>query len=51
MITTSPTLFTWIKLTFVGLCAAFWSIFAQKNFPQIIHTNHMTMTTTTSGQI
>ncbi len=36
------------KLTFVGVCGVFWSIFLRKNFPQIIHENHMTMTT--SGQ-
>ncbi len=41
------------KWMFVGLCAAFWSIFLRrtpslswvKNSPQITHTNHMTMTT------
>ncbi len=36
------------KGTFVGLYAAFWSIFLRKNSPQITHANHMTMTT--SGQ-
>ncbi len=36
------------KLTFVGLCAVFWSIFLRKNSPQITKANHMTMTT--SGQ-
>ncbi len=50
MITLSPNyLFIWKKLTFVGLCVAFWSIFTRKNIPQIINANHMTMTT--SGQI
>ncbi len=36
------------NITFVGLSAAFWSTFWEKNFPQITHANHMTMTT--SGQ-
>ncbi len=35
--------------TFVGLCAAFWSIFLRKKSSQITHANQMTMTT--SGQI
>ncbi len=37
------------KITCVGLCVAFWSIFVRKNALQITHANHMTMTT--SGQI
>ncbi len=50
MINISPTyLFIWKKLTFVGLCEAFWSIFLRKISSQINHANHMTMTT--SGQI
>ncbi len=50
MITISPTyLFIWKKLTFVGLCGAFWDIFLRKNSSQITHANHMTITT--SGQI
>ncbi len=36
MVTISPTyLFIWNKLTFVGLCVAFWSIFARKNSPRL----------------
>ncbi len=50
MITISPTdLFIWKKLTFVGLCVAFWCIFLRNNSPQITYANHMTITT--SGQI
>ncbi len=46
MITISPTyLLIWKKRTFVGLCAAFWSIFTAKCSPLITHLNHMTMTT------
>ncbi len=37
------------KITFVGLCADFWSIFMRKTSSQITHANHMTITT--SGQI
>ncbi len=37
------------KITFIGLCTAFWSIFMRKTPLQITHANHMTMTT--SGQI
>ncbi len=33
------------KKTFVCLCAAFRSIFLRKNSSQIIHANHITMTT------
>ncbi len=50
MVTISPTnLFIWKKWTFVGLFAAFWSIFLRKYSSQITHANLMTMTT--SGQI
>ncbi len=45
----SLTCFYGKKVTFVGLCAAFWSIFLRENYPQITHANHMTMTT--SGPI
>ncbi len=50
MSTISPTyLFIWKKITFVGLCVAFWNIFLRKHSSQITHANHMTITT--SGQI
>ncbi len=46
MITISPTYFLYgKKLIFVGLCAAFSSIFLSNNSSQIIYANHMTMTT------
>ncbi len=46
MITISPTYFLkGKKFTFVGLCAAFGSIFLRKTSAQITHANHMTMTT------
>ncbi len=37
------------KITFVGICVAYWSTFLRKHSSQITHANHMTMTT--SGEI